>query len=62
MSFQANYPGDCQECGHRFKAGDWIDRHIDGYQHHDCKTAVKHEYTRGDACTKCLLVHAGECF
>lgn len=61
MSFQANYPGECQECGNRFKEGDWIKRHIDGYQHAECEDTAP-EDTRGDACTKCFLIHAGECF
>ena len=59
--FQANWPGVCQECSDPIHVGDWIERHIDGYQHTDCRAATK-EYTRADACTKCFLVHAGECF
>lgn len=59
MSFQANYPGECQECGGRFKTGDWIDRHIDGYRHTECEAP---QGTRGDACTRCMLIHAGDCF
>lgn len=60
MSFEANYPGTCQECGGWFKVGDQIDRHIDGYQHTEC-VGSEPDYTRGDACTRCFLVHAGEC-
>ncbi len=70
MSFEANYPGECQECGSRFPVGALIDRHIDGalidrhidgYRHTECPSP-RREYTRGDACPKCLLVHAGECW
>lgn len=61
MSFQANYPGTCQECGEWFKVGDWIDRHIDGYQHTECRPTSA-EDSRSAACTHCLLIHAGSCF
>lgn len=61
MSFEANYPGECQECGSRFPVGALIDRHIDGYRHTECPSP-RREYTRGDACPKGRLVHAGECW
>lgn len=60
MTFQANYPGVCQECGEPFAENDWIKRHFDGYQHASCVDG-RPDDTRDDACTKCFLIHAGEC-
>lgn len=54
-SFEARYPGTCAAAGDPIKLGDPIVNTDDGYAHDDCVVVEP------PACSKCWLVHAGEC-
>ena len=62
--FDARYPGRCDANGCRIEEGDRIG-FAEGYDRPLCEScwcADKEETAPPQACPRCFLIHAGECF
>lgn len=60
-TFEARFPGVCEDCGGRIEVGDIVHRTEDGYEHEFCPDEVE-ATVKGQPCPDCNLVHRGECF
>lgn len=61
MSFPARYPGECSDCDHQIRPGDEIASDgLGGQAHVFCPSRTP--ASSAVPCTRCFLVHAGECF
>lgn len=61
-TFTANFPGECWQCEERIERGDQVRYQDDDVVHADCY-ADQESVPRQPVtpCSKCFLVHAGEC-
>lgn len=64
MSFAAMYAGRCNAGEHPIRPGEQITEDTDGgFSHVRCLLIDDEpETVRAKACTRCHLIHAGECF
>lgn len=62
MSFRARYAGQCPGCAEGIDVGDEITDADGYYAHLECSNEEPKTETTQQACTKCWLVHNGECF
>lgn len=61
-TFPARFPGICEDCQEGFEPGTEV-RYDDGnLVHADPDDCVSVPQATNSPCTKCWLVHAGDCF
>lgn len=62
MSFTAQYPGECADCGERIAQGDHVTYRADELVHVTCPSG-RPLFDKPDAplCSRCFCYHTGEC-
>lgn len=62
-SFAADFPGTCEDCQESFEAGTLLRYDGDDLVHADPDECLQfRDRPINKPCSKCFLVHAGECF
>jgi hypothetical protein len=60
-TFEAKFPGLCEDCGGGFEAGDEVRYQGDDLVHADPDGCEAMKPVTGAPCPECFMVHAGDC-